>query len=52
MMPAWQWEQTGNICIEYRQRDQPSGIAATKADVWVHEIAPRRANPVLADVSD
>ena len=35
---SWQWEQTGNICIEYRQRGQPSGIAVTKADCWVHEL--------------
>jgi hypothetical protein len=32
---TWQWEQTGNICIEYRQ---PSGIAITEADYWVHEL--------------
>ena len=35
---SWQWEQTGNICIEYRQRGQPSGIAVTEADCWVHEL--------------
>lgn len=35
---TWQWEQTGNICIEYRQRGQPSGIATTTADFWVHEL--------------
>src|SRR4029077_10931742 len=35
---TYQWEQTGNICIEYRQNGQPSGIAITKADVWVHEL--------------
>lgn len=35
---TWQWEQTGNICIEYRQNGEPSGIASTKADVWVHEL--------------
>lgn len=35
---TWQWEQTGNICIEYRQNDQPSGIAVTEADCWVHEL--------------
>jgi len=34
----WQWEQTGNICIEYRQNDQPSGIAVTEAGCWVHEL--------------
>jgi hypothetical protein len=35
---TWQWERTGNICIEYKQRGQPSGIAATEADMWVHEL--------------
>jgi hypothetical protein len=35
---TWQWEQTGNICIEYRQNGQPSGIAITEADYWVHEL--------------
>lgn len=35
----WLWEKTGNICIEY-QRDgiTPSGIAATEADYWVHDL--------------
>jgi hypothetical protein len=32
------WERTGNICIEYRQNGQPSGIAVTQADYWVHEL--------------
>jgi hypothetical protein len=35
---TWQWERTGNICIEYRQNGQPSGIAVTEADYWVHEL--------------
>ena len=35
---SYQWEQTGNICIEYRQRGKPSGIAVTEADYWVHEL--------------
>jgi hypothetical protein len=35
---TWQWEQTGNICIEYRQNGRPSGIALTDADYWVHEL--------------
>ena len=33
-----QWEKTGNICIEFRQNGHPSGIAATEADLWVHEL--------------
>jgi len=35
---TWQWEQTGNICIEYRQNGSPSGIAVCEADYWVHEL--------------
>lgn len=35
---TWQWEQTGNICIEYSQDGERSGIAATEADYWVHEL--------------
>ena len=36
---TYQWEQTGNICIEYRQGGRPSGMrAATQADYWVHEL--------------
>lgn len=35
---TWQWEQTGNICIEYRQNGEPSGIATTEAGCWVHEL--------------
>jgi len=42
---TWQWEQTGNICVEYRQGGQPSGIAVTEADMWVHEL--RRGDQTL-----
>ena len=35
---TFQWEQTGNICIEYEMDGQPSGIATTEADYWVHEL--------------
>jgi hypothetical protein len=35
---TWQWEQTGNICIEYRCDGKPSGISTTAADMWVHEL--------------
>jgi hypothetical protein len=35
---TWQWEQTGNICIEFRQDGKPSGIAVCEADYWVHEL--------------
>jgi hypothetical protein len=35
---SFQWEQTGNIFIEYKSRGKPSGIAATQADYWCHEL--------------
>ena len=35
---SWQWEQTGNIAIEYACDGQPSGLAATEADLWFHEL--------------
>jgi hypothetical protein len=35
---SWLWERTGNICIEYRQNGNPSGIDVTEADYWVHEL--------------
>jgi hypothetical protein len=35
---SWQWEQTGNICVEFACDGNPSGIATTEADVWVHEL--------------
>ncbi|HEY1878465.1 MAG TPA: hypothetical protein VGG68_00885 [Caulobacteraceae bacterium] len=35
---TFQWEQTGNIAIEYEQNGRPSGIAVTEADYWVHEL--------------
>ena len=35
---SWLWEQSGNICIEYRRNGRPSGISTTEADVWVHEL--------------
>lgn len=35
---TWQWEQTGNICIEYACEGKPSGIKVTEATCWVHEL--------------
>lgn len=35
---SWQWEQTGNIAIEYKCDGKPSGISVTEADLWVHEL--------------
>jgi len=34
----WQWQQTGNICVEWRNHEKPSGIACTEADYWVHTL--------------
>jgi hypothetical protein len=42
---TWQWEQTGNIAIEYACDGEPSGIATTIADYWVHEL--RRSDQTL-----
>ena len=33
------WKTTGNIAIEFRCRDKPSGIAVTQAKWWVHVLA-------------
>lgn len=35
---SFQWERTGNIAIEFRSRGKLSGLAATEADMWVHEL--------------
>jgi hypothetical protein len=35
---TWQWEQTGNICIEFGCNGNPSGLYTTEADYWVHEL--------------
>lgn len=35
---SYMWEKTGNLCIEYYNRGQPSGIASTEADHWAHEL--------------
>jgi hypothetical protein len=42
---SYQWEQTGNICVEYRCDGRPSGISTTEADIWVHEL--RREDQTL-----
>jgi len=33
------WKSTGNIVIEFESRGRPSGIAATEADFWFHNLA-------------
>ena len=32
------WTKTGNICIEYESYGKPSGIKATEADYWFHNL--------------
>ena len=32
------WQKTGNIAIEYESYGKPSGIAATEADYWFHNL--------------
>tara|TARA_R110002012_G_scaffold144958_1_gene303216 strand:- start:2662 stop:3084 length:423 start_codon:yes stop_codon:yes gene_type:complete len=32
------WMKTGNICIEYQSYGKPSGIEATEADFWFHNL--------------
>jgi len=33
------WTKTGNICIEFQSYGRPSGIRATEADYWFHNLA-------------
>lgn len=35
---TWQWQRQYHICLEYEFRGRPSGIAATQADMWVHQL--------------
>lgn len=32
------WQRTGNIAIEYESYGKPSGIRATEADYWFHNL--------------
>jgi len=32
------WMKTGNVCIEYESYGKPSGIDATEADYWFHNL--------------
>ena len=36
------WHDSGNIVIEYESHDKPSGIAATQADYWTHELCTKK----------
>lgn len=31
-------QRTGNMALEFEYKGEPSGIAATKADVWAHQV--------------
>tara|TARA_R100001460_G_scaffold3427_1_gene10395 strand:- start:1478 stop:1924 length:447 start_codon:yes stop_codon:yes gene_type:complete len=33
------WSRTGNIAIEYESYGKPSGVNATEADFWFHNLA-------------
>ena len=33
------WAKTGNLAIEYKYKGQPSGIAATASDWWIHVLS-------------
>ncbi len=35
---SYQWEKEGNIFIEYECNGKPSGLKATEATCWVHEL--------------
>ena len=30
------WQETGNIAIEIRYKNKPSGLSTTDADTWIH----------------
>ena len=32
------WKKTGNIVIEYKNGNNPSGISITEADYWIHNL--------------
>ncbi len=40
------WHDTGNIVIEYKSYGKPSGIAATQADYWAHELRTKDDKPL------
>lgn len=41
------WHDTGNLVVEYESYKEPSGIAATKADYWVHLLRSRDKEPLV-----
>ena len=30
------WQETGNIAVEVRYKNKPSGISTTDAEIWIH----------------
>lgn len=36
---SFQWQETGNLCIEFACDGKPSGIAVTQADFWCHQLS-------------
>lgn len=44
---TWLWRRTGNICIEYRSRGAPSGIATTECDHWWHTLRDDDGKPMV-----
>ena len=30
------WQETGNIAIEIKYKNKPSGLSTTDADIWIH----------------
>jgi len=44
---SYLWEKFRNICIEYEWDGRPSGIAATKADFWIHELVRRDGETLI-----
>ena len=44
---TWQWRRTGNVCIEYAQSGEPSGVAVCEADLWVHQLNDDNGKPLV-----
>ena len=44
---TWQWRRTGNVCIEYAQSGEASGVAVCEADLWVHQLNDDNGKPLV-----
>jgi hypothetical protein len=42
--------KTGNLCIEHKYKNKPSGIDATTADYWVYFVLYGKGGNIYADV--